>query len=86
MNATIITIGDELLIGQVIDTNSPWLSMQLNEIGIEVKSVIRVGDDENDIAKEINIAKEISPIVITTGGLGPTSDDRALDVLQYFKM
>ncbi|NLL27447.1 MAG: competence/damage-inducible protein A [Bacteroidales bacterium] len=80
MNATIITIGDELLIGQVIDTNSPWLSMQLNEIGIEVKSVIRVGDDENDIAKEINIAKEISPIVITTGGLGPTSDDRTLDV------
>ncbi len=73
--ATIITIGDELLIGQVIDTNSALIAQELNKIGISIKQRIAVGDDENDICKTLDIVKQNSEIVILTGGLGPTSDD-----------
>jgi len=75
MNATIITIGDELLIGQVIDTNSASIAQQLNEIGIAVKRRIAVGDDRDEILNSLREAEQLSDLVIVTGGLGPTKDD-----------
>jgi nicotinamide-nucleotide amidase len=73
--ATIITIGDELLIGQVIDTNSAWMAQQLNEAGIHVRERISVGDVWRDIWEALDNAAAKSPIVLITGGLGPTADD-----------
>ena len=72
---TIITIGDELLIGQTIDTNSAWIAQQLNALGIKIKNRIAVGDNKPDITAALDSAIELSSIVILTGGLGPTSDD-----------
>ncbi len=81
MDAAILTIGDELLIGQVIDTNSAWLAMRLNELGFTVKARFSVGDNMSEIRDAIYYATELAPVVITTGGLGPTSDDRTREVL-----
>lgn len=87
MRAEIITIGDELLIGQVVDTNSAWMAQQLNEIGVEVHQVTSVHDDRNHIVQALNDALSRADIVITTGGLGPTKDDITKQVLcEYFKM
>lgn len=83
--ATIITIGDELLIGQVVDTNSAWMAQQLNEAGILVKQRISVGDNAADIVDALNKAAASSSIVLITGGLGPTADDITKPVLcKYF--
>ncbi len=83
--ATIITIGDELLIGQVIDTNSAWIAQQLNEAGIHVRERISVGDVWNDIWEALDKAAAHSPIVLITGGLGPTADDITKPLLcEYF--
>ncbi len=83
--ATLITIGDELLIGQVIDTNSAWMAQQLNDAGIFVKQRISVGDTADDIVDALNKAASISSIVLITGGLGPTADDITKPVLcRYF--
>jgi len=85
LNATIITIGDELLIGQVIDTNSAFIAQVLNLIGITVKSRIAVGDVASDIKEAIDEAAQKSKIVILTGGLGPTADDITKPLLNdYF--
>lgn len=73
--ATIITIGDELLIGQVIDTNSAYIAQALNKIGIIIKQRIAIADDENDIHQALDTAFNHSSIVLITGGLGPTADD-----------
>ena len=84
MNAVIITIGDELLIGQVIDTNSSWIASELNKTGIAVTKRIAVGDNEEAI---INALQDVpaADVVIITGGLGPTSDDITKPVLnKYF--
>jgi len=75
MLAEIITIGDEILIGQVVDTNSAWLAEQLNLIGIRVKQITSVSDDENHIINSLNEASERVEIILMTGGLGPTKDD-----------
>jgi nicotinamide-nucleotide amidase len=75
MKCTLITIGDELLIGQVIDTNSSYIALRLNEIGIAVHRRIAISDDINEIQNSILEAWKTSTIVITTGGLGPTKDD-----------
>ena len=83
--ATIITIGDELLIGQVVDTNSPWIAQQLNNIGIQVIQRIAIADDASTIISTLdnNILK--NNLIILTGGLGPTSDDITKGVLvNYF--
>ncbi|HMP93743.1 MAG TPA: competence/damage-inducible protein A, partial [Phnomibacter sp.] len=72
---TIITIGDELLIGQVIDTNSAWMAQQLNGIGMHVKERISVGDVWHDIWVALDDAARQSKLVLITGGLGPTADD-----------
>ena len=75
LNATICTIGDEILIGQIIDTNSSFVSKELNKIGVKVDFMISVSDKETDIISNLKRCINISDIVIVTGGLGPTKDD-----------
>ncbi len=83
--ASIITIGDELLIGQVIDTNSAWIAQQLNEAGIFVQERLSVGDVWYDIWKALDACASRSPVVLITGGLGPTADDITKPLLcEYF--
>jgi len=85
INASIITIGDELLIGQVIDTNSSWIAKQLNAAGVSVKRRVAVGDSEEEIIKALDEEGKASDIILMTGGLGPTSDDITKNVLcNYF--
>lgn len=73
--AVILTIGDELLIGQTIDTNSAWMATVLNQAGITVKRRLAVGDDWNEIWQALTTEGKAADIVLITGGLGPTSDD-----------
>ncbi len=75
MKATILTIGDELLIGQVQDTNAAWLARELNGLGIAVRRVVTVGDDSATIGTALSAAMAASGLVLATGGLGPTHDD-----------
>ena len=75
MQAEIITIGDEILIGQIIDTNSAFISKKLNDIGISVYQITSVQDDKQHILNAFNEAENRVDIVIVTGGLGPTKDD-----------
>jgi competence/damage-inducible protein CinA-like protein len=85
VNASIITIGDELLIGQVIDTNSSWIARQLNDAGVSVKRRVAVGDSAEEIIKALDEEGNASDIILMTGGLGPTSDDITKNVLcDYF--
>ena len=85
MKAEIITIGDELLIGQVVDTNSAWMAERLNEAGIELYQITSVHDDREHILKALDEAFSRADIVLTTGGLGPTKDDITKHVLcEYF--
>ena len=85
INASIITIGDELLIGQTIDTNSAFIARQLNSIGIWLKRRIAVGDDREAILNALESETRESQIIIMTGGLGPTADDITKPVLcEYF--
>ena len=85
MFAEIITIGDELLIGQVVDTNSAWLGCELNNIGIEVLRITSVRDRKEEIVDAIDSAMKRVDIVLMTGGLGPTKDDITKQVLcDYF--
>ena len=84
--ASIITIGDELLIGQVSDTNSAWIAQQLNKIGIALKNRISVGDDALEIRNALDFESKNSQIILITGGLGPTNDDITKKVLcEYFQ-
>lgn len=75
VNAAIITIGDEILIGQITDTNSAWLGQELGNAGIRVNYRISVGDRKEHIIHALNEASKFADIIITTGGLGPTKDD-----------
>ncbi|MBR5105845.1 MAG: competence/damage-inducible protein A [Alistipes sp.] len=75
MKATIITIGDEILIGQILDTNSRYISQALNTHGIVVAERTSIGDDRTQIVETLDRALSQSEIVIITGGLGPTKDD-----------
>lgn len=85
MRAEIITIGDELLIGQVVDTNSAWMAERLNEIGIELYQITSVHDQREHIVAALDEAFRRADIVLTTGGLGPTNDDITKHVLcDYF--
>ena len=74
-NASICTIGDEILIGQIVDTNSSWISRALEEIGIKVTRMLSIGDDSGEIIGNLENELRHSGIVVTTGGLGPTKDD-----------
>ena len=85
MRAEIITIGDELLIGQVVDTNSAWMAQRLNEVGISLYQITSVHDDREHILKALDEAFSRADIVLTTGGLGPTKDDITKHVMcEYF--
>ena len=85
MFAEIITIGDELLIGQVVDTNSAWMGQELNKIGIEVLRIVSIRDREEEIMEAVNNAMKRVNIVLVTGGLGPTKDDITKQTLcKYF--
>ncbi len=75
MQATLITVGDEILIGQIVDTNSAWIAQQLNLQGINVSGIISTSDTKKAITTSIEQAMAQSDIVIMTGGLGPTKDD-----------
>ena len=75
MLAEIITIGDEILIGQIVDTNSAWIGTQLNLTGIKVKQISSVSDDSDHILKALKEAESRADIILITGGLGPTKDD-----------
>lgn len=86
INASIITIGDELLIGQTIDTNSAFIGQELNKAGIWVKRRVAVGDVYNDIWNALDEERKYSRLIILTGGLGPTADDITKPLLcDYFK-
>jgi nicotinamide-nucleotide amidase len=85
VNAAIITIGDELLIGQTVDTNSAWMATELNQIGVWLKRRVAVGDNENDIRYALDEESKHADIILITGGLGPTADDITKPVLcNYF--
>ena len=75
MKAEIITIGDEILIGQIVDTNAAYIARRLNDSGIAVSERISVGDNATQISETIDRALNRCEVVITTGGLGPTKDD-----------
>ena len=75
MKAEIITIGDEILIGQIVDTNSQWIGTELNKIGVSVYQISSIQDDKQHILNALKEAQERVDIVIITGGLGPTKDD-----------
>ncbi len=85
IKAEVITIGDELLIGQTIDTNASWIGEQLNLIGIKVIQITSIQDNREQILDVIDQSKDRSDIVIITGGLGPTNDDITKNTLcEYF--
>ena len=85
VSASIITIGDELLIGQVVDTNSAWMAQELNKIGIWVKRRVAVGDVKDDIWNALEEEGRHSQLIMITGGLGPTIDDITKPLLcNYF--
>jgi nicotinamide-nucleotide amidase len=85
MKAEIITIGDEILIGQIVDTNSAWMGQQLNLLGIEVYQVTSVHDNPDHILKAFAEAEQNADLVLITGGLGPTKDDITKKCLcEYF--
>jgi len=85
MQVEIITIGDELLIGQVVDTNSAWMGEQLNLIGLRVVQITSISDQREHILKALEEAAGRAEIILITGGLGPTSDDITKPTLcEYF--
>lgn len=84
MQAEIITIGDELLIGQVVDTNSAWLGQMLNKSNIKVNRINSISDDANEIKDMLTSCMKRSELVIITGGLGPTKDDITKKTLKDF--
>ena len=87
MLAEIITIGDEILIGQIVDTNSAWMAKQLNAIGVSVKQITSVSDNEDHIIQSLADAEKRVDIILITGGLGPTKDDITKKTLaKYFNM
>ena len=75
MRAEIITIGDEILIGQIVDTNSAFLASELNKIGVAVYQITSVQDDRTHILEALSAAESRVELVLITGGLGPTKDD-----------
>jgi nicotinamide-nucleotide amidase len=87
MLAEIITIGDEILIGQIVDTNSAWMAEQLNHAGIRVKQISSVSDDRGHILNALAEAATRADIILITGGLGPTKDDITKKTLaEYFNV
>jgi len=87
MFAEIITIGDEILIGQIVDTNSAWMAAELQKIGVQVKQISSVSDQAEHIVQALDLACTRADIILITGGLGPTKDDVTKTTLaHYFNM
>ncbi|UXX78329.1 competence/damage-inducible protein A [Reichenbachiella carrageenanivorans] len=85
--AEVLTIGDELLYGQILDTNTKWVSQELDDIGIKVRRKISIGDKKQEILEALDECLKRSDIVLITGGLGPTKDDITKKTLaEYFDM
>lgn len=85
MTATLLAIGDELLIGQVVNTNAAWLGQRLSDLGVPVRRELCVGDRDADIRAALDLALSDSDVVLVSGGLGPTHDDLTRDtVAAYF--
>ncbi len=84
MNAEIITIGDELLIGQIVDTNSQYIAQQLNTIGVSVYQITSIQDNKYHIEKALQEAENNVDLIILTGGLGPTKDDITKTTLAHY--
>ena len=84
MDAEIIAVGTELLMGELVDSNSAFLASELPKLGISLKIAVKIGDDINDLLKGIESALTRSDVVITTGGLGPTSDDLTRESIAKF--
>ena len=84
MKVSVVTIGDEILIGQIVDTNSAWIAKRLNEVGLQVHEIYSIPDAENAILETLKRAAKLTDIVILTGGLGPTNDDITKKTLATF--
>ena len=84
VKAEIISIGDELLYGQTLDTNAHWMSNKLDENNIKVFQRTTIGDDEQQILNALKVAEKRVDIVLITGGLGPTKDDLTKPLAKYF--
>ena len=85
MYAEIISIGDEILIGQIVNTNAVFIAKELNKVGIEVKQITSISDKKEDIVNCLDAAKKRAQVLILTGGLGPTKDDLTKHTLcEYF--
>jgi nicotinamide-nucleotide amidase len=85
ITAEILTIGDEILYGQILDTNAQWMSSELDQLGIKVIRKTTVGDNEEDILAAFSQAEAKADLVLITGGLGPTNDDLTMPTLaKYF--
>jgi len=84
ITAHIITIGDEILYGQITDTNAQWISQQLDAIGIKVTQRLTIGDVKKEIIDTLKYAEDKADIVLITGGLGPTEDDLTKPSLAYY--
>ncbi|MFD1631861.1 competence/damage-inducible protein A [Pseudopedobacter beijingensis] len=85
INAEIITIGDEILIGQIVDTNSAWMAVELNKIGVNVHQITSISDEVGHILAALKEAEQRADIILITGGLGPTKDDVTKKTMaQYF--
>ena len=85
MDAEIIAVGTELLMGELVDSNSAFLASEFPKLGISLKMAVKIGDDLGDLVTGLDSALKRSDIVITTGGLGPTSDDLTREsIAQYF--
>ena len=84
MKVSIVTIGDEILIGQIVDTNSAWIAKRLNEVGLQVHKIYSIPDTETAILRTLKRAAKLTDIVILTGGLGPTNDDITKKTLATF--
>ena len=85
VRAEIITIGDEILYGQILDTNTQWISLELDKLGIKTVRKSSVGDQKSEILQILNEAALRADVVFITGGLGPTKDDLTKKILaEYF--
>ncbi|MDT8340150.1 MAG: nicotinamide-nucleotide amidohydrolase family protein [Longimicrobiales bacterium] len=79
LRSAVVTVGDELLLGRTVDTNSAWLGARLAELGAPVRATFSVGDEDDAIARALGQALERTAVVVLSGGLGPTADDRTRD-------
>ena len=81
MKAELISIGDEILIGQIVNTNAVFLAKELNRIGVEVAQISSISDQKDKIIDALDQARERADIIIMSGGLGPTKDDLTKNTL-----